>query len=570
MRRISPLSWLLMLGVGLVGWAAVAGAQQFPSQPGQAVPQPAAQPVQYPAPVPVPAPVTAVNDRVPRVPVAAPVSPAMPAVPGGTAPAPAAAPTPAPGSTEPLAGEAEVAIPDSGNPNNRQEPAVSIEWVGPSAAKVGQINECAVVVRNTCKIAVQQVMVRCRISRGTSIVDTEPKAVSEDNVLMWELGTMLPKQEKQLQVRLTAPAKGDVSAQAWVTFTGATAMKIKVREPKLVLKAGAPEKTMVGDAATFMLSVHNPGDCIVEMVKLHADLSDGLEHARGNKLHYEVGNLAPGETRTVQVVCITKTGGEQTCVCSADADGGIKAQDKASLNVVMPKIGLEVKGPKLRYLDRKAVYTFKVTNPGDAPATNVTVADAVPPGFKFVSADNGGRHDFATRTVTWFVGEVPPGESREVNLEVMCVNTGDFAHKVTAHASRNLMAEGELITRVEGLSAVMIELVDLEDPIEVGGNEVYEIRVTNTGSKTEADVKLACTVPDKMQFVSATGPCPFTVTGNEIVFEALPKLAPRADAVFRVTCKATGAGVVHFKSRITSAILTEPVLKEEATRIYAD
>src|SRR5947208_10657121 len=99
----------------------------------------------------------------------------------------------------------------------------------------------------------------------------------------------------------------------------------------VLIKRGAPVMPMVGDAATIMLSVHNPGDCIVEMVKLHADLSEGLEHARGNKLHYEVGNLAPGETRTVQVVCITKTGGEQTCVCSADADGGIKAQDKATL-----------------------------------------------------------------------------------------------------------------------------------------------------------------------------------------------------------------------------------------------
>jgi hypothetical protein len=158
-----------------------------------------------------------------------------------------------------------------------------------------------------------------------------------------------------------------------------------------------------------------------------------------------------------------------------------------------------------------------------------------------------------------------------VNVEVLCVNTGEFAHKIAAQASRGLKVEGEAQTRVEGLSAILLEMVDLEDPVEVNGETVYEMRITNTGSKTETDVKLVCTIPgDKEQFKSATGPSPFHVEGNEIVFDALPKLAPRADAIYRVTVKCAAPGIAHFKSRITSAILTEPVTKEEATRIYAD
>jgi hypothetical protein len=77
-------------------------------------------------------------------------------------------------------------------------------------------------------------------------------------------------------------------------------------------------------------------------------------------------------------------------------------------------------------------------------------------------------------------------------------------------------------------------------------------------------------VPDKMSFKSATGPAKYQQVGNEIVFEPLPKLAPRADAIFRVIVKCNSAGVVNFKSRITSTLLVEPVHKEEATRIYAD
>ena len=56
--------------------------------------------------------------------------------------------------------------------------------------------------------------------------------------------------------------------------------------------------------------------------------------------------------------------------------------------------------------------------------------------------------------------------------------------------------------------------------------------------------------------------------GTELVFDSLPKLAPRADVLYRVTVKCTAAGVAHFKARMTSTVLTEPVTKEEATRIY--
>src|SRR6185295_10857238 len=106
--------------------------------------------------------------------------------------------------------------------------------------------------RNVCNIAVQQTMVRVRLPQGVQIVGTEPKAVSEDNVLMWELGTLLPRQERNLQIKLTSAARGDINAQAWVTFTGSSAMRIHVREPKLLVKTTAPEKVLIGDPCTFV------------------------------------------------------------------------------------------------------------------------------------------------------------------------------------------------------------------------------------------------------------------------------------------------------------------------------
>ena len=44
--------------------------------------------------------------------------------------------------------------------------------------------------------------------------------------------------------------------------------------------------------------------------------------------------------------------------------------------------------------------------------------ELIPPGFKFVEASDGGKHDAGARTVTWAVGELAPNQSREVNVVV--------------------------------------------------------------------------------------------------------------------------------------------------------
>jgi uncharacterized repeat protein (TIGR01451 family) len=454
--------------------------------------------------------------------------------------------------------------------SNRQEPAISLQWVGPTAAKLNQPNVYSLIVRNICNIPVQQVMVRVRVPVNLSCGDSEPKALAEGNVLVWELGALQPKEEKVLRMKLLPERKGEATPQAWVTFTGSSVLHIKVREPKLALKMQGPPKLLLGETAAFQIDVTNPGDGSTDQVKIHANLSDGLECPRGNKIEFDVGNLAAGETRTVTVMCITKKGGSQKCTVLAEAEGGLHAQEAAQTNVTMPRLELQLVGPGLRYLGRKALYSFKVANPGDAPATNVTLNDVVPEGFKVLAASDGGRHDFSAHTVSWFLGDIKPGENREVKLEVQAVNPGEFKHKVNVVGAHNLSAQSELDTRIEGLSALMLEMVDTEDPIEVTSETSYEVRISNTGSQVETNIKLVATVPEKMEFKSATGPVRFHQEGKLIVFEPLEKLAPRADAIFRINVRALDQGIVRFKIQMTSTALTEPVIKMEATRIYSD
>ena len=587
MRRLYFLAGLAVVGLGLAGWATLTTAQPSDRDDEAVAPQPdllKGRAVSQPIPMPR-APEE--PGRLPPV-TGTPTEPEPLLLPPAKPPAPKREPAAnpldkAPGSA--VVAPQEPAVPDparvtdepskptgpaSAMPGSRQDAAVCLEWHGLAAAKIGQPADYALHVRNTCAIPVQKVVVQVRVPDGMRALSTEPKAEAAESVLLWELGTLAAREDRWLKLKLVSTLKGDLPCQAWVTFTGSTVMRVQVREPKLAVKANAPKSVMIGETTEFEFVVTNPGDHPAEKARITVTLDGGLESARGNKLSYELGNIQPGATRCLKVPCVAKAGGEQRCEAVVDGDGGLKAADAATITVTQPKLDLEVQGPKLRYLERKAVYTFKVTNPGDAPAGNVFVSEVLPAGFKFVAADGGGQHDPSTRQVKWYVGDLGPGQSKEIKLELMAVNAGDHMHKVMAAGSRGVRAERELATKVEGLSAILMELVDVDDPVEVGSETAYEIRITNTGSKVETEIKLLCSVPPQFEVKTAQGPVKFQQEGSEVVFDVLPQLAPRADVTYKVMVKAKTKGDARFKAQLTTSSLVEPVVKVESTRVYDD
>jgi uncharacterized repeat protein (TIGR01451 family) len=513
-----------------------------------------------------------------------PVAPAGATVPAELKPMTTALPEPKPmtvaapeADKTKTASVKDIAIdPDAGatndNPTGRQEPSVSVEWIGPATAKVGQAVSYQLMVRNIGGCRAHQVVVHDRMPPGVVVNATEPKAETEDNLLVWNLGTMEPRQEKRIDIQLVPGGTGKVDCQAFVTFTGLAVARLEVHQPKLTLKVQAPKNVVAGDPATVAINVCNPGDAVTENVKVKAMLTEGLEHAQGKEVSFDLGNLAPNESRNVFVLCGAKTAGEQKCEAEVTADPKLTAHESATVDVLAPKINLAAAGPGMRYLDRHAVLVFKVSNPGTAPAHHVNIIDRVPVGFKVVAASHGGQHDFVARTVSWYIGELAPEQSKEVTLEVVAASTGEHRSQVLATAARGLESRAEITTRIEGLPALLMELVDLDDPLEVGAETAYEIRVTNTGTKTETNLQLTCTVPDKMEFRGALAPagCSFKTEGQEVVFQPLPKLAPRADAIFRVKVKGAAPGDLRFQARMKADGLSVPVLKEESTKVYGD
>jgi hypothetical protein len=158
---------------------------------------------------------------------------------------------------------------------------------------------------------------------------------------------------------------------------------------------------------------------------------------------------------------------------------------------------------------------------------------------------------------------VPYGEKVKLPPDV----TADNIKSVAAPPLPN---KTEDVTRVDGPSALLVELVDLDDPVEVGVDTAYYIRVTNTGWRTETNVQLACVMPDKMEFRGARASANWKshLQGREVVFEPFFKLCPRADVLYRVDVRSIAPGDLRFQARVTADGLTNPILKEWHTKVY--
>jgi uncharacterized repeat protein (TIGR01451 family) len=260
----------------------------------------------------------------------------------------------------------------------------------------------------------------------------------------------------------------------------------------------------------------------------------------------------------------TRTGDFTNCA-TAREEGGLTAEDCSSTRIIKPELVLQKSGPNMRYLGRPVQFDITVTNQGDAPARDAVLVDRTPAGSTLVSATQGGQQ--TQQGVMWNLGTINPGESRQVALTVNPAQLGMLRNMAEVR-SECTRAAGEATVEIRGIPAVLLEVIDVDDPIEVGSNETYQIKVFNQGSANDTNIVITCTVPPEQQFVSANGPTPHTVNGQVVTFAALPSLAPRATANYRVVTRGTTAADTRFGVSLTSDQLTRPVQETESTNIY--
>jgi uncharacterized repeat protein (TIGR01451 family) len=451
-----------------------------------------------------------------------------------------------------------------------QSPALTLEWVKQTDVNVGE--ECVVdlTIANTGGITAYDVLVEAYFPNTLRLIATEPRAAENRDSLSWSFPRIGTEETKTIRVTFVPSQRGELATRAHVRFTGAAATLFDVEEPMLKLAIQGPTEVHIGEPASQIVTVSNPGTGVARGVVLEARLPEGLEHPRGNKLVTEIGALNPGESRQVRLTLTAAAGGNQTVLVSAEGSGNLKQTTQASVTVVAPSIGIQIVGPKLRYLGRAADYQLVVVNDGSAPTDNVRVVHQVPAGFEFVSADRSGKYAPSTRQISWFVGRIEPGKQLALSSRLEPKTTGDHEHRVGAISEQGARGESSLVTKVDSAAELVLEIIDVNDPVEVGVETEYKLNIRNDGSKAAAGVGISCELPTGVEFVSAIGPAQHVAEGGIVVFKSLDTLPPGKTAQYRIMVKGTVDGNHRFRARLASESITEPLIIEELTKFYGE
>jgi uncharacterized repeat protein (TIGR01451 family) len=453
-------------------------------------------------------------------------------------------------------------------------PSVALTKTGPATAAVGQEIAYTITVANTGKVETQAMTVRDAVPDSLQYVRSDPPAAVETNQLTWTMGALQAGQAHTIQVVFRSTRVGSVTNCANVTTVeglhAENCANTQITAPQLTVAKTGPTNGVVNVPITYQITVSNPGTGPATNVVLSDEFDPGLEHeSRANPVELRIGTLGPNETKTIPLVLTPRKVGQLVNRVSATADGNLRAQAQHPVTVQQARMTLSKNGPSARYVDRQAVFDIRVNNPGEVPLTNVVVRDQLPPELAFVSATEGGQAA-ADGQVTWNLGTLQPRQERIVQLTTRCLKLTPRAVNVAvATADPGLREQAEAALEIRGIPAFRLEVVDLDDPVEVGAKTMYRIDVTNQGTLPGNQVEIVATVPKEMRVLSTDGPTKAKVEGQRVTFPPVDSVAPKQTLSYSVQVQALQPGDVRFRVELRSAQLREPVIEEESTTIYA-
>lgn len=463
---------------------------------------------------------------------------------------------------------------------------MTIECIAPESISVGQTLEYTLVIKNNGG-AVANVRVEDELPTNVKLVRCEPAAEQTDHRLVWNLGTLESAGERRIRIFVKPSDEGELRSRAMVTFSGAAEARVKVTRPRIAVSLAGMETARVGDEVPFQIKVTNTGSGPATNLLVKAKLSDGLHHPAGGQIEAMIDRLPAGETKTITLRALATKAGSNGCSISAGSEGMNAEVANSNVAIVEPMLTTKLHGPAKCLVRSEPEFRIELNNPGSASTDPVQVWAVLPDGFDFVSASDSGVYQAANRLVVWQMPGLAMNTARTLYLKLKAGGATEGVLKVVAQSAppaetgvvtagakgnpaRVIEVKAEAAVKAEGMPALRFEVADVEDPVEVGKEAVYDIKVVNQGTASCTNVVVTATLAEGTVAAGATGPCTARGTGQVITFDALPQLAAKGEAVYRVKVRGTAAGDLKIKVGVSCDEIRTPTTREENTRFFKD
>ena len=446
-----------------------------------------------------------------------------------------------------------------------------VEKVIPQMAQLGSEFTYETHVTNVTSFTLDNVVLSETRDSNFVLNSSEPKATKTSaESTEWNLGNMAPNATRTIRVSGKAKSENSINNCVSVSFSSALCSSIPVTSPQLLLVASGPKEIIQCDKLEYTYVVSNPGSGSATGVVVNGTLPAGMTVNGKSSFSRTLKNLLPGKSSQFKVVATPGRTGSFEHLVTATADGNLKASSKSVITMVKkPKLQITMAGPETRLAGRDTTYQITVKNIGDGVARDMLVQTNVPTSTEVKSSSKGSK--LSPGKLTWNLADLAAGQETKLSLKLNTTQIGQLSMKATANAFCADAVSSKVNTVLKGIPAILLEVIDIEDPIEVGANLTYVVSVTNQGTAAATNVNIAISLPANVSFVKATGttrPVSAVSSTGQLRLTPVASLAPKAQAVWRIEVKGNSEADARFKVSMTSDQLTSPVEESEATTYY--
>ena len=153
---------------------------------------------------------------------------------------------------------------------------------------------------------------------------------------------------------------------------------------------------------------------------------------------------------------------------------------------------------------------------------------------------------------------------------MLAQGVGSWSVQTTGAVDSVPSASDETTIRVDAIPALLLEVAESIDPLVIGAETQYEVRILNRGSSAATHLQAFAAVPDGLAILDTGGPTKGEIEGQQVIFTPLPKLAPGSEAVYQIQVRAARPGDWRLRVQLFSDQLRIPLAEDENTRVYGE
>ena len=447
-------------------------------------------------------------------------------------------------------------------------PAIEVETYGPQTIGINKPATFKVSVANQGSRPAERILVGINLPEWVDLenvsLTTGGKEITDGKDqarLVWSVDHVPGNSEQTLTI-VAVPRKAEMFdlGVEWTLVPRKGTANIQVTEPKLEMNIVGPGEIQFGEREVYHVTVRNPGTGTAENVVVKLPEALGGERSA-------IGDIAPGSDQMFQVEMIAQTAGELNLVTTAMADGNLEVSAERLLMVRRANLGIVIDGPGMKYSGSVGQYMVSVTNSGDAAASEVIAAMALPNGVTYLSGIESVKQ--IEGGVRWHVGSLEPGQTRDYKINCQLDTSGELKLDVGAQGAGKLQTANFCKTNVETVADLVLTVQDPKGPLPTGESTIYEITVRNRGSRSAKGVDLVMQFSDGIEPRKADGLTHKIVPG-QVLFTPIKQIDPGQEMSFKVSAEALKSGTHVFRAQLTCDDSDSREIAEGTTRFFGE